>query len=114
MKITTRIDKPGFVRIIVNVLDHNGNPKTGRTERFESGAGADVNLLPADPLPADFHAFWDKEVARLHKTPFDTEVVELPHRDVKVLKFPSAPSRANARRPGTSCIPGTPHRRHCR
>ena len=87
LKITTRIDKPGFVRIIVNVLDHNGNPKTGRTERFESGAGADVNLLPADPLPADFHAFWDKEVARLHKTPFDTEVVELPHRDVKVLKF---------------------------
>lgn len=88
LKITTRIDKPGFVRIIVNVLDHDGNPKMGLRERFESGAGADVNQLPADPLPADFHAFWNAEVARLHCTPFDTKVVELPHRDdVKVLKF---------------------------
>ncbi len=88
LKITTRIDKPGFVRIIVNVLDHDGNPMKGRTERFESGAGADVNQLPADPLPADFHAFWDAEVARLHSTPYDAKVEALPVRDdIEVLKF---------------------------
>ena len=43
LAIRTRIDKPGFVRVIVNVLGDNGKPLPGAFEKFDGSAGADVN-----------------------------------------------------------------------
>jgi len=55
--------KPGFVRLTVNVLGADGKALTGKCEKFDGSAGADVAKIDAYPEPADFDAFWAKRLA---------------------------------------------------
>ena len=96
---TTRIDKPGFVRLQANVVDKDGKryekQYTGDTTTpegkaamnrfeqqnkavfFDGGAGADVGALRTEPEPKDFDAFWAKQYARLDKVPIKDERIEI-------------------------------------
>lgn len=86
--LKTKIDKPGFVRITVNVLDADGK-KVRDTEKnrdlcWDGGAGADVNRIEAWPIPADFDSFWDARLAELAKAPSAATLTELKARDDRV------------------------------
>jgi len=86
--VKTSIAKPGFVRVTVKVLDAAGKPvrdvERKREVMWDGGAGADVNRIPAVPLPADFDAFWDARRAALAKAPCAARLTELPSRNGKV------------------------------
>ena len=86
--VRTKSDKPGFVRLTVNVLDAGGkkvrNEAAKRDVVWDGGAGADVNRIEAWPIPADFDAFWDRQVAALGKHPCRATLTELASRSDKV------------------------------
>ena len=88
LEIKTKTDKPGFVRLTVNVLDENGKrvreTKKNRDVCWDGGAGADVNRIEAWPIPADFDAFWDARLAALAKAPCVATLTELKPRTDKV------------------------------
>ncbi len=60
--ISTSIDRPGFVRIMAELLDEDGNPIAS----YNGGAGAAVGeIRPDKPEPSDFDAFWARRKAAL-------------------------------------------------
>ena len=63
LTVSTSLSKPGFVRLTVNVLGANGKALKGKTEKFDGGAGADVWRIADYPEPADFDAFWKRQLA---------------------------------------------------
>ncbi len=95
--LTTSIDRPGFVRILAEVVDADGKTyrkelhvdsttpegkaAMNRWERadkrvfFDGGAAVHPELLQSVPEPADFDEFWAKRKARLAKVPLDPKVV---------------------------------------
>lgn len=107
--IKTKLDKPGFVRIVAEVVDANGkayrksfkgdrNTPEGkvaynRFERkdkrvfFDGGAGVMVDTLQSVPEPKDFDEFWAKRKARLAKVPMVPVVKEHPSKDKEVRVF---------------------------
>lgn len=87
--VKTSIDKPGFVRLTVNVLGADNKPLKGRNEKFDGGAGANANEIPAYPLPKDFNEFWNTEVKKLYDTPYTVKLDEVVSKDpkIKVCKF---------------------------
>lgn len=88
LEIKTKIDKPGFVRLTVNVLDENGkkvrDEKANRDVCWDGGAGADVNRIETWPIPGDFAAFWDCQIAALGEMPCTATLTELESRSDKV------------------------------
>ena len=77
--LSTSIDRPGFVRYYVELLDPAGKPVLrdvmddgdNYKVRFDGGAGADIFAIrPAVPEPADFDAFWSRMKARLAAVPW--------------------------------------------
>lgn len=83
LKITTKIDQPGFVRITVKVLGPDGKPvKNGdRDLVFDGGAGADVNDITTTPIPKDFNQFWDGQLATLASEPMKGELLPCDQKD---------------------------------
>lgn len=97
---TTKLEKPGFVRIRATVVDKNGKryvktftgdattpegkaamnrfERTNKSVFFDGGAGADIDTLKSHPEPADFDAFWAKQYARLDRVPIKAELKEVP------------------------------------
>ena len=93
----TTLDKPGFVRLRVNVIGPDGevvrrkfNGDTTTPEGlaafykfnepgddifFDGGAGFDVDSLAAPEEPADFDEFWKRQFARLAKVPIKCDRV---------------------------------------
>ena len=64
--VKTSLDRAGFVRLVAELLDASG--KT--VARFDGGAGAEVDaILPDNPEPNDFDAFWARHRATLAKVP---------------------------------------------
>ncbi len=72
--LTTSIDRPGFVRYYIELLDENGKPVLrdkmddgdNYKVRFDGGAGADIfKIRPAVKEPSDFDRFWARQKARL-------------------------------------------------
>lgn len=56
--LTTRLSRPGFIRVIVEACDGNKNPLSN-VIRFEGGAGVDVeNIELSTKIPEDFDEFW--------------------------------------------------------
>lgn len=86
--VKTRLAKPGFVRLTVNVLDEDGRKvreaKDGRDVCWDGGAGADVSRIEAWPPPGDLNAFWDARLAELARTPCEATLTELKPRTDKV------------------------------
>ncbi|MCR5752091.1 MAG: glycoside hydrolase family 127 protein [Kiritimatiellae bacterium] len=66
--VKTSLDRPGFVRLVAELLDANGKALA----RFDGGAGADVEMVRQDkPEPADFDDFWARRKAALKEVPMD-------------------------------------------
>ncbi len=111
--VKTSLDRPGFVRLLAQVVDKDGRafrkeltfkgdlttPEGKRAlndfERmdkrvfFDGGAGVKTETLQSVPEPEDFDEFWAKRKARLAMVPMTATVKE--HRSsnpaVKVLSF---------------------------
>jgi len=100
--VKTSIDRPGFVRLLAEVVDANGKAyrkqlhvdgstpegkkALNRWERadkrvfFDGGAAVHPEKLESVPEPADFDEFWAKRKARLAKVPMNP-VVKLANED---------------------------------
>lgn len=66
--LTVRLDRPGFVRVIVDACDENKTPLPDII-RFDGGAGADVyNIKQSTKIPDDFDEFWDKIVEDVYNS----------------------------------------------
>lgn len=91
--IRTRMSKPGFVRIVANVVDATGRkvPKNDPWEKrvfFEGGACVEPEKLRSLPEPADFDAYWKSVLSELDGVPItELERVELPSPDAAVKVF---------------------------
>lgn len=111
--VKTKLDRPGFVRLLASVVDAKGkeykksfkgkvDPKTPEGKKalnawerkdkrifFDGGAGVRTETLQSVPEPKDFDAFWAKRKARLAKVPMTATVKERKSADpgVRVLTF---------------------------
>ena len=66
--LRTSLDRPGFVRIVAELLGGDGE----RLARFDGGAGADVAAIRQDKEePANFDAFWARRRQILSAVPMD-------------------------------------------
>ena len=105
----TKIDKPGFVRLQVNVVDKDGKKyqkqylgdtttpeglramnrfeRQNRSVFFDGGAGAEIEKLTTHPEPADFDAFWTGQFKRLDLVPIKADTVEIPCSNPKARLF---------------------------
>lgn len=101
--IRTRMEKPGFVRILAVVTDRDGkvyrknmaiarktvdgtiaqNPQELNDSRvfFGGGAGVDPDRIETLPEPADFDAFWERHRATLAKVPLTVERERVPGKE---------------------------------
>ena len=87
--VKTSIDRPGFVRLLAEVVDASGKIYSKRPHVdgsapkrvfFDGGAAVHPERLQSVPEPADFDEFWAKRKARLAKVPMDP-VVKLAGED---------------------------------
>ncbi len=85
LAITTSMDRPGFVRIEVWVLDTAGKPlldEKNQWLRFDGGAGVEPEKLRQGvPEPADFDNFWAQQKTRLAEVPLKFTMTEVPSDD---------------------------------
>lgn len=81
--LTTSLDRPGFVRYYVELVDDAGKPverlmmddEDNRKVRFDGGAGVDVfSIRQGVPPPEDLDAFWAKMKDELARTPWQKGV----------------------------------------
>lgn len=70
------MDKPGFVRLTVNVLDQDGKPLSDLRAKIDTSVGFDVTKIPEHPAPSDLEAFWTTAVTNLLTTPHSQTVDE--------------------------------------
>lgn len=97
--IRTKLDKPGFVRLLAEVVGKDGKPyrksfrgdpntpegkkalnafeRKDKRVFFDGSAGVDVATLQSVPEPADFDAFWARRRERLAKVPLEAERKEM-------------------------------------
>ena len=97
-EIATKMDKPGFVRLLAVVVGEDGKDyqqdfaeneltpdgkrpmnKWEKAERgvfFDGGAAVEPEKLKSMPEPKDFDKFWAKQLARLAKVPMKVRKVE--------------------------------------
>ena len=96
----TKLDKAGFVRLQVYVVDKDGvryakkytgddsTPEGMKAKKeyeqkkrpvfFDGGAGVNIDTLKTHEEPKDFDAFWAKQYARLDLVPLKDERIEIP------------------------------------
>lgn len=70
--VTTSLDKPGFVRLLVTALDEKGEPLVNEQKKaiaFDGGAGVEPEKLRGMPEPEDFDAWWTAQKALLAEAP---------------------------------------------
>ena len=131
--IRTSMRKPGFVRIIANVVDADGKKVAKTNQRwekrvfFEGGACVEPEKLRSLPAPADLDAYWEKVRAEIAAVPVkELERIEMPSKDPKVkvyaVKVASAGPRpvtgyltlpvgvlTGGKYPASLCFPGATH-----
>jgi cephalosporin-C deacetylase len=80
--LSTSLEKPGFVHLIVTACSIDGKPLPG-IDKFEGGAGADIlEIRQGEPDPEDFDEFWAAQLKRLDKVePAVLEKKEVPSGD---------------------------------
>lgn len=79
---TVKFDRPGWIRLLVEVLDEQGKVLRIGNRQVQGGVGAMADpekIVPGAAEPADFDAFWAAKRAELDKVP------------VKALRVPFAP-----------------------
>lgn len=107
LRVTTRLDQPGFVRIKVLAFNRDGSkveglvggwgpPKTGQIF-FEGGACVEPDTLRPMEEPEDFDAFWKAMVAKGESVPMKVERRELDSPNPKVKLYAVTVSCAGAR-----------------
>lgn len=71
LEIVTRLDQPGFVRILVTALDEAGQPLRSNNRKvvFDGGAGVHPEKLQSIPEPKDFDDYWRRQKERLARVP---------------------------------------------
>lgn len=75
--IEASIDVPGFVRITATPVDENGKKAKG-FDLYDGGACADFDkIVQITPEPADFDAFWKRQLSYLDKVPMKCTVAEV-------------------------------------
>lgn len=92
LELEASISKPGFVRVTVFCRNPDGSPVYkisywGRTEELSciGGAGADVaKLKSTTEEPADFDAFWKRQIAAQKKIPMKPVLKKLDNPDFDV------------------------------
>ena len=84
VEVVTSIDHPGFVRVSADVVDAAGrtvsywkNERVNRLHYLSAAAAAAETLVPACAEPADFEAFWKRQLAELKAVPATAEMTEL-------------------------------------
>ena len=88
--VTTSLEKPGFVRIEVWVVDEKGNPIANGKHaeiKFTGGAGVEAGKLEGLPEPPDFDAFWARQKARLAQVPLKCALVKVPSKNPDFLTY---------------------------
>jgi cephalosporin-C deacetylase-like acetyl esterase len=94
LKVTTTLDRPGFVRLLVHAYGADGKKlrgfvggwgadKTGDIF-FDGGACVEPEKLQPVPEPKDFDDFWKAARAKLDAVPVKADLQELPSRNPKV------------------------------
>lgn len=94
LKVTTALDRPGFVRLLVHAYGEDGTKlqgfiggwgasKTGHIV-FDGGACVEPEKLQPVPEPKDFDDFWTSAKAKLAAVPVTAELQELPSKNPKV------------------------------
>ena len=95
----TTLDKAGFVRLEVYVVDKDGKryvkkftgdastpegkkamnafERSKKAVFFDGGAGVDVDTLATCPEPDDFDAFWARQYKRLDRVPVKDDRIEI-------------------------------------
>ena len=129
LKLTTKMETPGFVCIEANVVTKDGKrvPKNHRWEKrvfFQGGAGVDLETIGGGKEPADYLAYWKKAMAELDAVPVKADVVEVPIADKAVRLYSvriacagprpvtaylTVPADAGRRYPTTVCYRGASH-----
>ncbi len=94
LKITTSLDKPGFVRIQAHAFGPDGKNLQGFTGGwggnkngnifFDGGACVEPEKLQPVAEPKDFDAFWKAARAKLADVPIKAELKELESKNPKV------------------------------
>lgn len=70
--LTTSLNRPGFVRVIVEACDGEKQPLPG-VDRFEGGAGAEIEKIELDGIvPDDYNEFWENLKNKLSEVNLDT------------------------------------------
>ena len=90
LTITTSLNQPGFVHIIVAASDENGKRLLNDGKPmplFDGSAGVTIDQIKAWPEPADFDAFWTKQKAKLAAVPLRADLVPVASDRPGVLIF---------------------------
>jgi len=135
LTVKTKLDQPGFVRLLAYVTDAKGDTykknfvgdattpegkkalnafeRQDRRVFFDGGAGVLIDSLESVPEPADFDAFWAKRKARLAAVPIVPTVKEHKSRNPKVRILSFSVSCAGPRPvTGTVTIPADDSRKY--
>ncbi len=79
LKISATLDRPGFIRLRAELLNSQQQPVNsadGVRPIFSGGAGVAIDRIPSVPEPADFDAFWARQVAKLKAVPLQPTITE--------------------------------------
>lgn len=97
LKITTSLDKPGFVRILAQAYGEDGKNLQGFVGGwgankngnifFDGGACVEPEKIQSVQEPADFDAFWTVAKAKLAEVPLKGELKEVENKNPKVKLF---------------------------
>ncbi|MEI7533167.1 MAG: acetylxylan esterase [Verrucomicrobiae bacterium] len=90
LNITTSINQPGFVHVVVVASDIYGKRLMNGDQpmaSFDGGACVALDKIKGLPEPADFDAFWAKQKARLAAVPLRADIVPVASENPDVLTF---------------------------
>jgi cephalosporin-C deacetylase len=101
--VCTKLDRPGFVHVVIRAVDADGKTVKG-SDKYDTSAGADVWRIPATPPPADFNAFWDRELARMRSVPMNPLLVERDAKDPALALYEFAVNTIPGEGPATGLV----------
>ena len=102
--VKTKIDIPGFVRVIVNVLDEKGQKVPGAFAQFDGNAGADVMNIEPSPRPANFDEVWDTAIAKMKSVPMKVRLERVSSPDPAVVMSEFSVNLVPGEGPATGCV----------